>query len=390
MTDVKEGELIDVIWNVGVKRLDRHASFTGAGLGTSASPFQITSWAQLQEMNDNVTAHYILMKDLDSSTTGYDTYASSSANAGDGWIPIGASEASPWNGNFDGNYKIISDLYINRSQLDVGFFGTLNGTVNDLGIEDANITNVQEMNGILAGRGMLGSTINNCYTSGSIESTSNTVGGATAGFVGQKQGGFISNSYSIASVTDARRRSGGFVGYHLNSGLIENSYFAGTTSGGGIQGGFIGIIATDGADSNCFWDNQTSGEPTSAGTAVGKTTADMKTQSTFTDAGWDFNNIWGMDSEVNDGYPFLMGFWPTGLEISLTSPEDIFISSTNQISFVLSITNRPGLGIKNVSLVIDDVIEQTNTSTYSGVYNFTEVLSDGNYDWKIIAYDDSI
>jgi len=36
-----------------------------------------------------------------------------------------------------------------------------------------------------------------------------------------------------------------------------------------------------------FWDIQTSGQTISAG-GTGKTTAEMKTRSTFTDAGWDF------------------------------------------------------------------------------------------------------
>ena len=36
-----------------------------------------------------------------------------------------------------------------------------------------------------------------------------------------------------------------------------------------------------------FWDTQTSGMTTSEG-GTGKTTAEMQTQNTFTDAGWDF------------------------------------------------------------------------------------------------------
>jgi hypothetical protein len=51
-----------------------------------------------------------------------------------------------------------------------------------------------------------------------------------------------------------------------------------------------------------FWDIETSGEPNSAG-GTGKTTAEMKTMSTFTDAGWDFVEIWGIGE--NQTYPFL-------------------------------------------------------------------------------------
>jgi hypothetical protein len=60
-----------------------------------------------------------------------------------------------------------------------------------------------------------------------------------------------------------------------------------------------------------FWDTQTSGEPNGIGNTVlvgtlevyGRTTAEMQMQSTFTDHGWDFVNIW----EIVEGlsYPFL-------------------------------------------------------------------------------------
>jgi len=59
----------------------------------------------------------------------------------------------------------------------------------------------------------------------------------------------------------------------------------------------------EGTITNCFWDTETSGQATSDG-GTGKTTAEMKTQSTFTDAGWDFTTpIWTIQAEINDGYP---------------------------------------------------------------------------------------
>jgi len=27
---------------------------------------------------------------------------------------------------------------------------------------------------------------------------------------------------------------------------------------------------------------------------------------TYTDAGWDFENVWGIDAEINNGYPYLL------------------------------------------------------------------------------------
>jgi len=74
--------------------------------------------------------------------------------------------------------------------------------------------------------------------------------------------------------------------------------------------------------SNCFWDTQTSGQSSSAA-GTGKTTAEMKTLSTFTSAGWDFegeiangtNNYWDLSGSINNGYPYLS--WLDGGEVSL-------------------------------------------------------------------------
>jgi hypothetical protein len=95
--------------------------------------------------------------------------------------------------------------------------------------------------------------------------------------------GYISNSYSIGNVQGTW--CGGLVGFNL-CGEIERS----------------------------FWDIETSGEPNMCGEKwegdatgcdpnCGKTTAEMKTIGTFTDAGWDFVEIW----LINEGatYPVL-------------------------------------------------------------------------------------
>ena len=75
------------------------------------------------------------------------------------------------------------------------------------------------------------------------------------------------------------------------------------------------------------------------------------------------------------------------LEINLTSPIDYYNSSSQTIDFSANLTDEWDLGITNVSLVINDTIYDTNTSGLTGVYNFSETLSDGFYEWYIEAYD---
>ena len=84
------------------------------------------------------------------------------------------------------------------------------------------------------------------------------------------------------------RYVGGLVGWNDDSN-ISNCYSTGTVSGSSSVGGLVGL--NYGSVVGSFWDTDTSGQTTSAG-GTGKTTAEMKTLSTFTSAGWDFTSVW--------------------------------------------------------------------------------------------------
>ena len=58
------------------------SGFSGSGSGTQADPYQITNATQLQEMQDDLDAHYVLANDIDCSDT-------VNWNSGAGFEPIG-------------------------------------------------------------------------------------------------------------------------------------------------------------------------------------------------------------------------------------------------------------------------------------------------------------
>lgn len=121
-------------------------------------------------------------------------------------------------------------------------------------------------------------TITNCYSTGVVSGT-NFIGG----LVGESSG-TITNCYSTGSVA-GDSYVGGLAGD--NSGTITGCYSTGSISGTGYQvGGLVGRNYK-GTVGTSFWDTQSSGQSTSAG-GTPKTTAEMKTKSTFTNAGWDF------------------------------------------------------------------------------------------------------
>ena len=47
----------------------------------------------------------------------------------------------------------------------------------------------------------------------------------------------------------------------------------------------------------------------------------MKTESTFTNAGWDFTGIWTINSSTNNGYPYLQTVVPLPVELTSFTAE---------------------------------------------------------------------
>jgi hypothetical protein len=193
-------------------------------------------------------------------------------------------------------------------------------------------------------------SISNCYSTGAVSSGSGS--SYVGGLVGWNYGGSIINCYSTGTVSGTYY-VGGLVGYSDSGSSISDCYSTGAVSGGSYVGGLMG--RNDGSISNCystgavsgtfvvgglvginilgsvsssFWDANTSGQSTSAG-GTPKTTAEMKTKSTFTSAGWDFvgetangtQDIWRMCA---DGVQYPLLSWqfiedfvcPDGVDIA--------------------------------------------------------------------------
>lgn len=145
---------------------------------------------------------------------------------------------------------------------------------------------------------------NQCGAEGDTESSStNATQNYIGGFVGKEGSSSkeCKNCYARGKVCEdgighADAYIGGFAGY-INATTAENCYSAGAvyatgtpTNGGGFSGGSATATYT-----NCFYDTETSGWSSSDG-GTAKTTEQMHTESTFTDAGWDLDAIWYLAS----------------------------------------------------------------------------------------------
>ena len=134
----------------------------GGGDGSQGNPYQISTAAQLADLATNVNSgttysgvYFILNNDIDLNIAPH--------NTGTGWMPIGwydgfADIEYPFMGNFNGNNKKITNLFIDdNSRNCAGLFGIINGgSIENLGVENVNINGGHDVGGVV------GYIYNNC------------------------------------------------------------------------------------------------------------------------------------------------------------------------------------------------------------------------------------
>ena len=249
----------------------------------------------LQGMSGDLAGYYSLGSNIDATAT-------STWNAGEGFVPVGDSTTN-FTGAFDGLGHTITGLTINRPAQDyIGLFGYA-GTgsiLKNVGLLNGNITGNFEVGGLV---GYNEGAISNSYSTGSVTGSSGYVGGLAGenwntitnsyntgtvngsgdyvgGLVGYSGSGTISNSYNTGAVSSSGWYVGGLVGDNedtitdsystgavsgddsvgglvgFNWGTITNSYSTGAVTGNSTLGGLVGDDS--GTISNSYWDTQTS------------------------------------------------------------------------------------------------------------------------------------
>lgn len=277
--------------------------YTGTGTNV-ADPYIIYTFNGLNMLRTHTTSYFKLGANIDASQTSQPSY-----NSGKGWISI-----PNFSGHLDGNGYKISNLYINDSaRARVGLFDyILRGSVTNLGLENVNITGINNVGGIVGCGDQV--TIEKVYVTGSIKG-GNDVGGLAGYITGETDGyecSFIYDCYSRANVTGISY-DGGFIGSVQYDGwvpeggtYVKRCYSTGLISATSSTyiGGFLGFNTVGGYDSisECYWDSDTSLQGSSECASSGST-EEMMMQSTYD--GFDFTNVWAMNSSINNGYPYL-------------------------------------------------------------------------------------
>jgi hypothetical protein len=232
------------------------------------------------------------------------------------------------------NGAAISNSYAKGAVSGSNTVGGLVGSIaNGATISNSYATGVVTGTNYIGGLvGVNSATISNSYATGVV--TSVNYGGGLVGW--NLTTGSILNSYATGVVTGTIA-IGGLVGW-CDGGIISKSYATGSVTGNTLPGGLVAYFSS-GTISNSFWDTQTTGQSTSNGGGIGKTTAEMKTLSTFTSATWDFvgeatngaADIWQMGVCNLDGSSYPILSWQVGLSGSGTAINPYLIQSKNNL-----------------------------------------------------------
>lgn len=312
---------------------------------------QISTAEQLRYVSENqgnyVNQNIKLMQDIVLPGSDYD------------WIPIGGNDYPAYSGIFDGQGYRISGIRIRSDKYNIGFFGVVTGTIQNLGvsvdIQRAETTASSSLSvGGLVGQ-LVGAQVIRCYTLGQVEGNnhlslvSSDVGGlvgsagpssrisysfssasvkggesigrtSVAGLVGFSDRSSISHSYATGALYSSREattfdETAGFIGFLIGSS-IESSYTASVNhlynpSMQWYAGFAFRIPETPQSNvSGSYYDQDAiqttrgvrTGDVDISGIS-GLTTALMQQEESF--VGWDFANTWAMASNVNGGRPYL-------------------------------------------------------------------------------------
>ena len=264
-----EGE---VKLNVKLNGIDYELPAGMIGKGTEAEPFVLKTAEHLAWFRDYVNEGHPSacakiaddVEEIDMSTVCHKADIEKQVTELS-WTPIGNSD-NMYQGTFDGNGKTISNLYINATSGDAGFFGFAgNGSIKNITFDNAKVNSTGNNTGILAGYdgyciieniktlekcsvegienvgGIAGSTIGNIIN---CENHAMVMGAScVGGIVGYYDGSYrsITSCANYGFVTGSAANVGGMVGYFIASpGTIQNCANYGDITGTSNVGNLIG------------------------------------------------------------------------------------------------------------------------------------------------------
>jgi len=187
------------------------------GTGSESDPIIILTPEQLNNIRNGLDKHYIIGKDINLSPNQLEK--ENWYDSAKGWLPIGTKE-NPFTGTIDGANHKISNLYINRPNIDyVGLFGF----VKNAEIRNINLNDVRIFGGGYTGS-LLGSYFYSLYK-------------YPSSFDNDK---FLISNNSSNGYIFGYERTGGLIGHLENMNIINSNFSGSVISHSKYVGGLIG------------------------------------------------------------------------------------------------------------------------------------------------------
>jgi len=313
----------------------------GGGSGSETDPYLIYTAEQLNMIGlvaCHSSKHFLLVEDINLTE-----YQGTEFNV------IG-NRLYSFTGIFDGNGHGISNY--NRTGALFAYLRAESAMIKNLCLIKPDVRAIRSSGGALVDSLERGSVVNCHVVDGRVFSSgSNNVGGLVGfnsgsvsqcsaesnvsgryyvgGLVGANWG-IICESFSSGSVS-GDHAVGGMAGWNVLGASISHCYARALVDGTDVAGGLVGMGGTA-SYMKCFWDSDVNPGLNGIGNmsdpdVIGKTTAEMQTESTFIDAGWDFvgetvngaNDIWKICDGTN--YPKLA--WQEPLAGDFVCPDGV-------------------------------------------------------------------
>lgn len=290
----------------------------------------------------------------------YSVNITDSTNTGN--VSASSSSSSSYSGGFVGNN-------------DNGAI-TISNSTNTGNVSDSNSSSGYS-GGFVGNNSVSTLTITDCTNAGNVSGCA-----YSGGFVGENDGTLTitdcTNTGNV-SFSDSGLYSGGFVGANYGNGTltISNSSNTGNVSASSsYSGGFVGsnngdLMKTD----NCYCLTGSVGENGNYNGYM-LTPEQMRNQNSFND--FDFENVWTMNSFINEGYPYLKNT-ENNLQLNICS-KVVKKGDTLQLK-----AYRNGIEVKNITWSVTYGSPNTSITKYGlvrtlniGLATITAVDSNGN------------
>ena len=234
--------LIAMMMLIGMNAYSAEVYAETVGQGTETDPYLIRTAQELQNINNDVSAHYKLAADIDLQSKDF--------------TPIGNADSGAFSGSFDGAGYTISNLTVDSGKY-AGLFGCNEGIVKNVTLNKVSIKGTRYVSGIVAYNGENGSIISGTVSSGKVVCddgiSDRNVAGICAYNRGSVSGGF-KNKAEITielhgSAMNDSQYLGGIIGYSnsetnfvgTNEGQVSiNNYLTSSNSSIACIGGLIG------------------------------------------------------------------------------------------------------------------------------------------------------